>query len=173
MKYLTLERKIYYQKELQKCINCKDEIWDLDNGLLPILTSINKNQNIQTTLSRKPEYIDKENYTSYLFLAYKKNIEKRLYKLIDKLESKFGDKVDIRWTDNSGTRDPEFYKEHPEFLKDLNNPNLSHLECVTKEEVYGDICQFWFVFITKDAEEINMEQHDEFWKYLENNLIKI
>jgi len=168
--YLTPELKTYYQKELQKCTECKDTTWDLDKGLLSILTNINKNPNIQTILSKKPENIILgNNYSalSYLHITFSENVKTKLIKILNKLYDKFK-KEDVQLyliEDEPFILSDETKKEQKEVLE---NPNLCNLEVIINaEKYYNNINQ-----IQINLYDDSMKKHKEFWKYLEYILTK-
>ena len=160
MKYLTPEKKNYYQKELQKCVVCKDEEWNLDKGLLPILTNINRNPNIQTTLSKRPEniiYGNNRSATSELHIAFKENMKHKLQIFKFRLVKKF--KAECVFFDGPLKMDNS---------EALNDKNLCNLECITEVEKYTDITVFYIHYFAK-----TMKEHKDFWKFLEDNLSHI
>ena len=96
-KYLTKEKKEYYQTELMKAVDCTDPDWDLDEGLKDILFKINDSPNLQTILSKranKPNHKDFNSCHSYLHLAVTKEAENKLIKIAGEMLNKFTDKSD-------------------------------------------------------------------------------
>ena len=169
IKYLTPNLKNYYQRELQKCIECKDPLWDLDKGLLSILTNINKNPNIQTILSKKTETIIYGNdYTalSYLDIAFTKNIEiklpNELLNLIDKFKN---EDVQLHLFDSDLVLNDEAKEEQKGAF---NNPNLNNLEVIVNVEEYKDVKYFRIHLF-----DYSMKKHKQFWKCLEKVLVNI
>jgi hypothetical protein len=69
MVYLTKEIKEYYMNDFtNNVVNCSDEFWGLDEGLLKICTDINKNDNVQTLYSRRCLKDNDENNISFLWI---------------------------------------------------------------------------------------------------------
>ena len=69
MVYLTKEIKEYYMNDFtNNVVNCSDEFWGLDEGLLEICTDINKNDNVQTLYSRRCLKDNDENNISFLWI---------------------------------------------------------------------------------------------------------
>lgn len=160
--YLTKEKKEYYLQELEKCKNCGDEDWDLDEGIEPILTKLNSNPNICTLLSCKwdgKKKISQE--TSYIFLAFTPEFETKLFKYTKLFTEILGSHVNkdvtgfsvgvVPFDDNTKTNN-----------KFEENKNLQNLDVVVNQKDYTNINQ-WFVRF----ESPYMKDHDLFWVLVE------
>jgi hypothetical protein len=153
MNFLTPELKQYYQLELEKCMKCGHVDWDLDDNVLHSLTIINKNKNIQTTLSQRTNNIN-ISHSSYLQFAYAKQVSNKIAAVIQKFDSMFPMQF-------------EMYKSNePLFTTfDVSEPELLNLDAIMNVSKYTDISIYMFQLWSDD-----MNMHNNFWKLLRKEL---
>jgi hypothetical protein len=155
-KYLTKEKKEYYQTELLKAVNCTDPDWDLDEGLKDILFKINNNPNIQTILSKRTDKINYGNINScasYLHVSITKEFENKLKLIAKAFEKKFtSDYFELVVTTGP------FNTKWDEKMDDM--------DAVNNVPKYTDITMYMFYFTHDDLKE-----HNLFWDEIKSKLI--
>jgi hypothetical protein len=80
--YLDKESKAYYMTDFnQNVLGCSDDSWKLDEGLEPMLKTINRNAKVQTLYSQK-HYPGKRDNTdeNYIRFAFAQELEEKLLK---------------------------------------------------------------------------------------------
>jgi len=160
--YLTPEKKAYYQNEFAKVLQCKDTDWDLDKGLLSILTEINKNPNIQTILSKRSENLTKSN-DSYLHFTFTKEVEEKLKRILWRMKTTFE-----RKGNGNGLGVKYYAAEHfsdMEVDESEVDQNIKNLDCVTNVKNYIDIDSLFVQLFS-----FNERVHESFWETLKKEL---
>jgi hypothetical protein len=79
--FLTPQSKEYYLNEFKKAKACTDEYWDVDNGLIDVLDSINQNSNVQTLLSKRSDDLEVDN-VSYLHFTHTESVTHKILPML-------------------------------------------------------------------------------------------
>jgi hypothetical protein len=154
--YLNPELKAYYMDDFtNNVLPCMNTSWNLDSNLSEILKEINKNVNVQTLYSQKPDRAKMVNMeSSYIRFTYTKSIEKKLFRnVIPEFLQCFTDD-EIYYTydlprENSNYSDVDKFKE----LGCIHNPDYFRVN-----------------FITINFSSYIYQKHDEFWEMIKNEL---
>ena len=165
--YLTKERKQYYLDEFNaNILPSTHKYWKLDDGIKDIILNINKNENIQTLLSKrtpnkriiKNVYVD--DGISYLHFAY---TEKVKICLLTEIQSFF-----ISSYNNEKCNCLYEYKK-PKLLEPFESVSKadSKFKCITDKN-YTNINSILIYLFSN-----NIETHNLFWLDLEKILSNI
>jgi hypothetical protein len=148
MIYLTKEIKEYYMNDFtNNVVNCSDEFWDLDEGLLEICTDINKNDNVQTLYSRRCLKNNDENEASFLWLMISEQAD------VDKI--------------NTFIRTCK--REHKKFQFDYKHIT-AELDPDIKMGAMQDINYFQYGVVVVRIDSNKLKEHNLFWETIERHI---
>ncbi len=150
MVYLTKEIKEYYMNDFtNNVVNCSDEYWGLDEGVLDICTEINKNNNVQTLYSKKYSG-GKGSDISYLWILYGKDVSvNEINEFVKECESK----LDLFLFE---------YCEAPE-------PIISDREDIANL-CLADPKYLQYGFVNMMMGSFDVEQHNLFWEIIARHI---
>ena len=158
--YLSSKLKEYYLQAFSEVKNSDNEFWDLDNGIVDYLNSINKNENIQTLYSKYGNHLGGFNPESYLVFAYSKKVELKLFReIIPNLIFNYNTRHEsiCRYSFNE-----------PRMREDKNDKGgILKLKCVNDPQYFN------INNIRITLEDGNNKIHDRFWQDLNDALSKI
>lgn len=160
--YLTSKFKLKYMEDFNlNVLNCKNDIWKIDDFLKDCLIKINENRNIQTLYSKRFNYKKEEvsiDYNSYIKFCFTKKVEiKILRQLVSNLICifKLNDNVKVYYT-------YDFPKENYNFS--FTKDCVIDLDCINNKDY------FKINHITLEIKSENLKEHEKFWNYLTEQL---